>query len=63
MEDATTVHYSAPTKAIHWVTAIIVLVAFIYGLGGSEEFAFASAIGTTVRPLLDPLQSVVCRAL
>ena len=30
-------HYSAVAQNIHWLTALLVLVAFIYGPGGSEE--------------------------
>ncbi|MEP7206609.1 MAG: cytochrome b [Casimicrobiaceae bacterium] len=40
-QDAT--RYSAPTQLIHWVTAILVVVAFVYGPGGSEERVYAAA--------------------
>ena len=30
-------HYGAVAQILHWLTAILVLVAFIYGLGGSEQ--------------------------
>lgn len=33
--------YSTFTQAMHWLTAIIVLVAFIYGPGGSEARVYA----------------------
>ena len=36
-------NYSAPTKIVHWLTAILVLVAFIYGPGGSEERVYSAA--------------------
>src|ERR1700747_1038454 len=29
--------YGAVAQTLHWVTAILVLVAFIYGPGGSEQ--------------------------
>jgi cytochrome b561 len=35
--------YSAVTQTIHWVTALLVLAAFVYGPGGSEQHAYASA--------------------
>ncbi len=35
--------YSALAKALHWATAILVLVAFIYGPGGSEQRVYAAA--------------------
>ena len=35
--------YSAITQALHWATAIIVLIAFIYGPGGSEERIYSAA--------------------
>ena len=43
MERTHTAHYSAPTKAIHWFTAVLVLFAFIYGPGGSEERIYSAA--------------------
>ena len=30
-------HYGSVAQLLHWVTAILVLVAFIYGPGGSEQ--------------------------
>jgi cytochrome b561 len=40
--DSTTItHYGAPAQVLHWLTAILVLVAFIYGPGGSEERVYA----------------------
>ncbi len=43
MERTNTPQYSAPTKAIHWLTAVLVLVAFVYGPGGSEERIYSAA--------------------
>ena len=36
-------HYSAITQAIHWLTAVLVVVAFIYGPGGSEQRVYSAA--------------------
>ena len=35
--------YGAVAQAFHWLTAILVLVAFVYGPGGSEERVYSSA--------------------
>ncbi len=35
--------YGAVAQAVHWITAICVLVAFIYGPGGSETRVYSSA--------------------
>jgi cytochrome b561 len=35
--------YGTAAQAFHWVTAIVVLVAFIYGPGGSETRVYSSA--------------------
>lgn len=35
--------YGLVAQAFHWVTAILVLVAFIYGPGGSEQRVYSSA--------------------
>ena len=35
--------YGAIAQAFHWLTAIVVLIAFIYGPGGSEERVYAVA--------------------
>jgi cytochrome b561 len=43
MEQSSTTRYSAFAQALHWATAIIVLIAFIYGPGGSEERIYAPA--------------------
>jgi cytochrome b561 len=38
-----TAEYSTATKVIHWLTALLVLVAFIYGPGGSEQRVYSAA--------------------
>src|SRR5450631_2364541 len=43
MESRTITHYSAPAQLLHWLTAILVLVAFVYGPGGSEERVYSAA--------------------
>ena len=35
--------YSAPVRVLHWLTAIVVLMAFVYGPDGSEERVYAAA--------------------
>src|SRR5437899_9676199 len=35
--------YSAVAQALHWATALLVLVAFIYGPGGSEQRVYSPA--------------------
>ena len=35
--------YGAVAQALHWATVIFVLIAFIYGPGGSEERIYAAA--------------------
>jgi len=35
--------YSGPAQVLHWLTAVLVLLAFIYGPGGSEARVYASA--------------------
>src|SRR4051794_14895207 len=37
------VRYGAFARLLHWATAILVLVAFIYGPGGSEQRVYATA--------------------
>ena len=37
MTNSTPTRYGQVAQLIHWVTAILVLVAFIYGPGGSEQ--------------------------
>lgn len=41
MESKTVTHHGAPAQVLHWLTAIVVLVAFIYGPGGSEQRVYA----------------------
>jgi cytochrome b561 len=38
-----TARYGAVAQALHWATAIFVLVAFIYGQGGSEQRVYSPA--------------------
>lgn len=35
--------YGAVAQAFHWLTAILVLIAFIYGPGGSEQRVYSAA--------------------
>jgi cytochrome b561 len=42
MQSKTNVHYSAPSQVLHWLTAILVLIAFVYGPGGSEERVYST---------------------
>lgn len=39
-EVSNTNRYSSITQAIHWVTALLVVSAFVYGPGGSERSAY-----------------------
>jgi cytochrome b561 len=41
IEHRSTARYGAVVQALHWVTAVLVLIAFIYGPGGSEERVYA----------------------
>jgi cytochrome b561 len=43
MPRQTIARYGPPTQILHWLTAILVLVAFAYGPGGSEARAYAAA--------------------
>ncbi|HUW75938.1 MAG TPA: cytochrome b [Gallionella sp.] len=43
MDNRNITHYSGPARILHWLTAILVLVAFIYGPGGSEERIYSAA--------------------
>jgi cytochrome b561 len=43
MEHRSIVRYGAVAQVLHWATALIVLIAFIYGPGGSEERIYAPA--------------------
>ncbi len=43
MQEPAITHHSALTRALHWITAIVVLMAFAYGPGGSEARVYAVA--------------------
>lgn len=43
MERQVIARYSGPAQILHWLTAALVLLAFIYGPGGSEERVYATA--------------------
>lgn len=43
MQADTNAHYGKFTQALHWATALLVLIAFIYGPGGSETRIFSAA--------------------
>ena len=43
MKNRSTTDYGAVAQAIHWVTALLVLVAFLYGPGGAEERIYSPA--------------------
>ena len=43
MTQRTPSRYGPVTQALHWVTAILVLVTFIYGPGGSEQRVYLPA--------------------
>ena len=43
MENRSPSHYSGVAQAIHWLTALLVLVAFVYGPGGSEQSVYIPA--------------------
>lgn len=43
MKHRSIARYGAIAQALHWATAIIVLIAFYYGPGGSEERVYAPA--------------------
>jgi cytochrome b561 len=43
MASTSPTRYSAPTQLLHWLTAILVLVAFIYGPGGPEDRVYLAA--------------------
>jgi len=43
LEPRTLARYGVVAQLFHWVTAILVLVAFIYGPGGSEQRVYATA--------------------
>jgi len=35
--------YGAVSQSLHWLTAVLVLIAFIYGPGGSEQHVYSAA--------------------
>lgn len=39
----TTLRYGAVAQFLHWATAILVVAAFVYGPGGSEERVYSAA--------------------
>ena len=39
----TKTRYGSLAQALHWVTAILVVVAFVYGPGGSEQRVYSAA--------------------
>jgi cytochrome b561 len=43
MDACSRTQYSAVAKTIHWLTAILVLIAFIYGPGGSEQRVYSAS--------------------
>jgi cytochrome b561 len=43
MEQETIRYYSPQTRVLHWLTAIVVMLAFIYSPGGSEMQVYAAA--------------------
>jgi cytochrome b561 len=43
MENSSSVRYGAVAQVFHWITAILVLVAFIYGPGGPEMRVYSHA--------------------
>ena len=42
MTNSSIVRYNTTSQVLHWATAIVVLVAFIFGPGGSEERIYSS---------------------
>jgi cytochrome b561 len=43
MEKSAPGRYGSVAQAFHWLTAVLVLVAFIYGPGGSEQRVYSAA--------------------
>jgi cytochrome b561 len=41
--DPPVARYGAVAQSLHWMTAILVLIAFIYGPGGSEQRVYSAA--------------------
>jgi cytochrome b561 len=42
-DDPAPQRYGAVAQALHWLTAILVVIAFIYGPGGSEQRIYSPA--------------------
>lgn len=40
---ASRTHYGPVAQSFHWATALLVLIAFLYGPGGSEERVYSAA--------------------
>lgn len=43
LEHGSRTRYGAAAQLFHWVTAILVVIAFVYGPGGSEQKVYSSA--------------------
>jgi cytochrome b561 len=43
MNHGVRLRYDPLAQALHWITAIVVLIAFIYGPGGSEQRVYSAA--------------------
>jgi cytochrome b561 len=43
MEHGSRTRYGPAAQAFHWATAILVVIAFVYGPGGSEQKVYSSA--------------------
>ena len=43
MNNNSPLRYSGTAQALHWATALLVLAAFIYGPGGSEQRVYSAA--------------------
>jgi len=43
LKQRSVVHYGGVAQAFHWVTAILVVAAYIYGPGGSEQRVYSPA--------------------
>jgi len=43
MTESPIARYGSVAQMLHWATALLVLVAFVYGPGGSEESVYAAA--------------------
>ncbi len=41
--EPSSLRYGAASQSLHWLTALLVLTAFIYGLGGSEHSVYAAS--------------------